>query len=99
MEKPILVVEGKDLQNMVNLRANLGHLGFAAFLRRAAASWPAVAALESRESVSSAADRRTTSGGRQARLLFQAYFFEVDRYIDLPAGRRRSPHTFAAVAV
>ena len=43
---------------MVNLGANLGHLGFAAFLRRTAAPWPAVTALESRESVSSAADRR-----------------------------------------
>ena len=32
---------------MVNLGANLGLLGFAAFLRRAAATWPAVATLES----------------------------------------------------
>ena len=83
---------------MVNLRADLGQFGFVAFHRRAAAPWPVVAALESRESVSSAADRRTTSGGRRAGLLFQAYFSEVDRCIDLPAGRRRSPHTFAAVA-
>ena len=84
---------------MVNLGANLGHLGFAAFIRRAAAPWPAVAALESRESVSPAADRRMTSGGRLARLLFQAYFSEAERCIALPAVRRRSPHTSAAVVV
>ena len=84
---------------MVKLGANLGLLGFAAFLRRAAAPWPAVAALDSRESVPSAADRRTTSGGRRTRLLFQAYFSEADRCIDLSAGHRRSPHTSAAVAV
>ena len=83
---------------MVKLGANLGLLGFAAFLRRAAAPWPAVAALESRESVPSAADRRTSSGGRWMRLLFQAHFSEADRCIDLPAGRRRSPHTSAEVA-
>ena len=76
---------------MVNLGANLGHLEFAVFLWRAAAPWLAVAALESRESVSSAADHRTTSGSRRARLLFQAYFSEADRCIDLPGGRRTHP--------
>ena len=35
---------------MVKLGANLGLLKFAAFLRRAAAPWPTVAALESRDS-------------------------------------------------
>ena len=29
-----LIIEGKDLQNLVNLGANLGLVGFAAFLRR-----------------------------------------------------------------
>ena len=83
---------------MVNLNANPGLLGFAAFLRRAAAPWSAVAVLDSREFVPSAANRRTTSGGRRTNLLFQAYFSESDRYIDLPAGRWRSPQTSAAVA-
>ena len=43
---------------MVNLGADLGRIEFAAFLRRAAAPGPAVAMLESRDSVLSAADRR-----------------------------------------
>ena len=93
-----LIIEGKNLQNLVNLGANLGLVGFAAFLRRAATPWPAVAALEYREFVPSAVDRRTSSDGGRTRLLFQAHFSETDRCIDLPAGRRRSPYNFAAVA-
>ena len=83
---------------MVNLGANLGLLEFAAFLRRAAAPWLTVAALESKESAPSAADRRTSSGGRRTRLLFQVHFSEADRCVVLPAGRRRSPHISASVA-
>ena len=59
---------------MVNLGADLGQFGFAAFLRRAAAPWPAVAALQSRVSVPSVADRRMTSGGRRARLVSKREF-------------------------
>ena len=59
--------------------------------------WPAVAAFESIEFVPSAADRRTSSGGRRTRLLFRAHFSEADRCIVLPGGRRQSPHITAAV--
>ena len=57
---------------MVNLGADLGLIGFAAFLRRAAAPWPAVAALESREYVSPAADRQMTSDFQTLR--FDSHF-------------------------
>ena len=67
MGKPIVIVEGKNLQNMANLGEDLVQIGFSAFLKRTAALWPAVAALESRDSVLSAADH-------QARLVSKREF-------------------------
>ena len=78
---------------MVNLGADLGQFGFTAFLRRAAAHSVAVAALQSRVSVPSAAGCRMTSGGRPARLISKHGFSEAGRYQSLIAMHRLSQYT------